>query len=353
MSQEPPQEEQTSDQSDQLAALTAKELEQITAFFTERLIGQPEVVQTLANVLYKQNALLKRVLEQDEADPHPAGVPADPTVILLMGGSWGKSLATRLIPMALGAHGRGSLTVLTPLPQDPDGTLNMDPNAVAAPFATVVVENIESLEHLNARFLANLAHLLETGIIGVPDYEEKRLQPVPLGLATFMLTTSVADKEIREALDPEARLGFLPPAEEQPPDAAQAYAEVRRICERALDWLPHELLRAVDETVILRPLSQADLARIFDLEIGTYEQAMFPGQALRMHFDPGAKESLFAEAQAGLHVYGTHTLRRVLQRYVDPVVYRAFNTGHLTEDNLDQHQVRVGLSEGQVTVNLE
>ena len=76
-------------------ALTNEELEQIAAFFEERLVGQPEVVQVLTNVLYKQNALLKRVLEHGKESDGQVSVPADPTVLLLLGGSWGKSLAPR------------------------------------------------------------------------------------------------------------------------------------------------------------------------------------------------------------------------------------------------------------------
>lgn len=348
MSQEQPKQE-----TRKLQALTSKELDQIASFFQKRLVGQPEVVQALTNVLYKQNALLKRVLERKEDSEHAVGIPTDATVLLFMGGSWGKSLATRLIPMALSQLGRGTLTVMTPLPQDPEGSLNLDPRAVAAPFATVVVEHVETAQHINARFIANLAHLLETGMIALVDPSQKAIQPVPLGLTTFILTTGIADDEIREALNPETRLGFLHPAEESHKDAARVYEEVQRICLRAVHLLPGELLRQVDETVILRPLGQDDLREVFELEIAHYQQAAFPGRALRIAFEGGAKDNLFTEAQQGLGIYGSHALRRVLQRHIDPVVYRAFNEGVLNEENLDQHTVMVNPEADSVSVRLE
>jgi hypothetical protein len=328
-------------QEQKMTALSREEIGAAISFFQERLVGQPEVVQTLSNVLYKQNALLKRILEHGQDEEHPVGVPADPTVLLFLGGSWGKSLATRLIAMALSRLRRGSLTVLTPLPQDPEGRLNIEPRLVAAPFSSVVIENVESVGQINARFVANLAHLLDSGVIAIVDPVQKAIQPIPLGLCTFIMTTNIADKEIREVLNPVTRLGFLQPADEQAPDADAKYLEVQQVCMKQLDLLPHELLRTVDETVVLRPLSENDLRQVFDLEIEHFQQAMFPGQSLPIVFEGEAKESLFDEARDGLGIYGAHALRRVLQRHVDPVVYRAYNEGILTEDNLPQHQVMV------------
>jgi hypothetical protein len=334
------------------SALSGEQLDEIVAFFQERLVGQPEVVRTLANVLYKQNALLKRIVEHDEDKDHPVGIPADPTVLLLMGGSWGKSLATRLIAMGLSQFHRGSFTTLTPLPQDPEGTLNMEPRAVAMPFATVVIENIESAQMINARFVSNLAHLLETGVIALVDPIQKVVQPVPLGLSTFIMTTSVADKEIRETLNPETRLGFLRASEGLTADPAEAYQEIQRVCLKALDSLPRELLRQVDETVVLRPLSEDDLRHVFDLEITHYQQTVFPGQALSISFEGAAKELLFDEARQGLGLYGAHALRRVLQRHIDSVIYRAYNKGALTDDNLEGHQVMVHEEDQGVSVKV-
>jgi ATP-dependent Clp protease ATP-binding subunit ClpA len=328
---------QAAQQDPTFTALSKAELEQITSFFQERLIGQPEVVQALSNVLYKQNALLKRVMETEAQ----AGIPADPTVLLLMGGSWGKSLAARLTAMALQGLGRGSLTKLTPLPQDSEGTLDLNPHMLATPFATVVIEDVETAYPMNTRFVANLAHLLSAGMVTLIDPEEKMIQPVPLGLSTFIMTSSIADEEIRQTLNPETRLGFLRPADDQAANVEAMYARVQDICRQALGLLPRELLRHVDETVILRPLSEDDLRQVFDLEIAHYQQAVFPGHTLPVVFEADTKARLFDQAKTGLGVYGAHALRRVLQRHVDPVVYRAYNEGTLSEENLEAQQVVV------------
>ncbi len=341
MSQEQPTEQG-------LAALSRQELEQATAFFQERLIGQPKVVQVLTNVLYKQNALLKRVLETDSN----ASVPTDPTVLLLMGGSWGKSLAARLIPMALYELDQGSLTKLTPLPQDTEGTLDLNPHVLAMPFATVVVEEIEMAHRMNARFISNLSHLLGSGVVTLIDPEEKMIQTIPLGLSTFVLTSNIADEEIRQTLNPDTRLGFLRPSSERPVDVEAMYDKVQGICQQALEYLPRELLRHVDETVILRPLSEDDLRRVFDLEISHYQQAIFPGHTLPIVFEAESKAQLFDAARGGLGIYGAHALRRVLQRHVDPVVYRAYNEGALSEENLQEQQIVISPREGGVQVEL-
>jgi ATP-dependent Clp protease ATP-binding subunit ClpA len=331
-----------------LKALSRQELEQATTFFHERLIGQPEVVQVLTNVLYKQNALLKRALEADSE----ASIPNDPSVLLLMGGSWGKSLAARLIPMALYELDHGSLTKLTPLPQDSEGTLDLNPHVLAMPFAAVVVEEIETAHRMNARFISNLAHLLGSGVVTLIDHDAQTIQSVPLGLCTFILTSSIADEEIRQALNPETRLGFLRPTSERPVDVEAVYDKVQHICHQALEYLPRELLRHVDETVILRPLSEDDLRRVFDLEISHYQQAIFPGHSLPIVFEAETKEQLFDAARGGLGIYGAHALRRVLQRHVDPVVYRAYNDGALSEGNLQGQRIVVSPGEGGVRVEL-
>jgi hypothetical protein len=253
--------------------------------------------------------------------------------------------------MALSGTGYAPLTELTPLPQDPEGTLYMEPGLLTVPFATVVVENVEAAYQMNTRFVGNLAHLMSSGLVPMIDEQAGSVRPIPLGLTTFMLTTSVADPEIRQALSTEGRLGFLRP--DAPLEPEHAYQEVQRICHRALSALPTEILREVDETVVLRPLSQEDLRQVFDLEIDDYRRAIFPGRDLKIAFTSEAKARLFEEAESGLEIYSVHALRRVLQRHIDPVVYRAYNEGELREETLDEVQVSVSLEGEQVDVQLE
>ena len=66
-------------------ALTAAQLEETVDFFRTRLVGQPEVVEVLSNVLLRQNALLGYGLEHKEVK---AGISADPTWLRFVGGFW-------------------------------------------------------------------------------------------------------------------------------------------------------------------------------------------------------------------------------------------------------------------------
>lgn len=127
---------------------------------------------------------------------------------------------------------------------------------------------------------------------------------------------------------------------------------MQRICHQALRDLPQEILREVDETVIFRPLSEDDLWKLFDLEIEYYEQGIFPGRRINIAFEPDAKERAFSEALALLDICGVRALRRKLQRHIDPVVYKAYIEGALTEDNIEQARVLVALEGEQLKVNL-
>jgi len=329
-----------------LKAPTPEQIEEAARYFSERLIGQPEVVQALTNVLYRQTALLKRLLEHPD---QPGVIPRDPTVLLFAGGSWGKTLAAKLIPQALSPLGFAPFAILTPLPQDLEGNLDLDAEMFSVPFAVVLVERLEVADEVNSRFVVNLARLLDAGMFPMMDPETKEVHPLPLGLTTFIFTTSVGEEEILHALHPDGKLGFLRGASVSP---EQAYAEVQRIIRKELATLPEPILRHVDETVIFRPLSNGDLRRIFEAEIEFYEHSAFPGKRLCLEIEEAAQDLLFAEALEGLDVYGIRSLNRTLQRYVDPVVYRAYVEGKLAEEDLESKAIRVGLRDGAVQVEI-
>jgi ATP-dependent Clp protease ATP-binding subunit ClpA len=330
----------------QLVPLSPEQIEAASRFFANRLVGQPEVVRTLTDVLYRQTALLKRLLEQ----PEQAGVvPRDPTVLLFAGGAWGKTLAARLIPHALAPLGFAPFAALTPLPQDLEGTLDLDQSIFTIPYTVVLVEHLEDAAAINARFIANLGRLLESGVYPLMDPATKAVHAIPLGLTTFIFTTTAGEEEIQRALQADGKLGFL----RNPSVTSQeAYEAVQRIVRRALAILPEEIMRHVDETVIFRPLSNGDLRRIFEAEVEFYEHSAFPGKALRLEIEPAAGDFLFSQALDGLEVYGIRALRRTVQRNVDPPLYRAYVAGQLSEEALERLAVHVGLVNGEVRVEL-
>jgi hypothetical protein len=340
------QREQEVQSAPPLKSLTVEQINTASEYFESRLIGQPEAAHALTNVLYRQSALLKRLL----AHPELTGtVPHDPTVLLFAGGPWGKSLAARLISQALQPFSFAPFTILTPLPQDLEGTMDIDPRVFTVPYSVVLVENIETAWSMNRRFVSNLSQLLEAGAFPYADPETKTYRPLPLGLTTFIFTTSVGDDEIRRELNPNGRLGFLR-RPDMPPQVA--YESVQRTLQKAIETLPEQMLRHVDETIIFRPLEENDLETIFDVEISFYEHNVFPGKFLDLDLSPDAKATLFDQALLGLDAFGTRTLRRTLQRYIDPIVYRAYVHEDLTEDNLAAKMIQVSRHEGAIQVTV-
>ena len=202
---------------------------------------------------------------------------------------------------------------------------------------------------INARFVANLARLLESGVYPLMDAETKTMHTIPLGLTTFIFTTSAGEEEIQHTLQADGKLGFLRNPSVSP---EQAYEMVQRIVRKELTVLPEAIMRHVDETVIFRPLTNGDLRRIFEAEMEFYEHSAFPGKTLRIEIEPPAGDFLFDQALDGLELYGIRALRRALQRYVDPPLYRAYVAGRLNEDALERLAVHVRLVDGEVRVEL-
>ncbi|MEE8163652.1 MAG: hypothetical protein V3T92_06575, partial [Anaerolineae bacterium] len=73
--------------------------------------------------------------------------------------------------------------------QDPEGTIYLEPQIVAVPFAVVLIEHIEAAYAMNARFVGNLAYIVNAGLIPLADEMRGLVRPIPLGLATFIFTT--------------------------------------------------------------------------------------------------------------------------------------------------------------------
>ncbi|HWB40585.1 MAG TPA: AAA family ATPase, partial [Gemmatimonadales bacterium] len=88
-----------------------------------------------------------------------------------------------------------------------------------------------------------------------------------------------------------------------------------RVEERVRDELRNhfrpEFLNRVDDIIVFRPLSRADLAQIVDLQLARLEQLMAQ-RNLRLEVTPQARELL---AEQGYDpVYGARPLKRVIQR---------------------------------------
>jgi ATP-dependent Clp protease ATP-binding subunit ClpB len=72
-----------------------------------------------------------------------------------------------------------------------------------------------------------------------------------------------------------------------------------------------EFLNRVDDVIVFRPLSRADLAKIVDIQLRSLDR-MLEARRLRLHVTAEARELL---ANTGYDpVYGARPLKRVIQR---------------------------------------
>src|SRR5689334_13910478 len=74
-----------------------------------------------------------------------------------------------------------------------------------------------------------------------------------------------------------------------------------------------EFLNRVDDTIIFRPLSSDDIAKIVDLQIARFERIL-ADRKLTLEVTPGAKQLIVAEGYDP--VYGARPLKRAIQRLV-------------------------------------
>jgi ATP-dependent Clp protease ATP-binding subunit ClpB len=89
-----------------------------------------------------------------------------------------------------------------------------------------------------------------------------------------------------------------------------------------------EFLNRVDETVIFRPLSSADIERIVDLQLGRVAQ-LVAERKLGLEVTPAAKQLLVAEGYDP--VYGARPLKRAIQRLVQNPLALAVLEGQYRE----------------------
>jgi len=89
-----------------------------------------------------------------------------------------------------------------------------------------------------------------------------------------------------------------------------------------------EFLNRVDDTVLFRPLSKADLERIVDLQLARLG-ALLAEKKLALDITPAAKRALVAEGYDP--VFGARPLKRVIQRRLQNPLALAVLEGRFTE----------------------
>ncbi|MGD2135011.1 MAG: ATP-dependent chaperone ClpB, partial [Gemmatimonadales bacterium] len=105
----------------------------------------------------------------------------------------------------------------------------------------------------------------------------------------------------------------------------------RRVMEALRQTFKPEFLNRVDDIVVFRPLTEADLAQIVDLQIAVVER-LLAGRELKIEVTPEAKALL---AKAGFDpVYGARPLKRLIQQRIQNPLAMALLEGQYSEGDL-------------------
>ena len=140
---------------------------------------------------------------------------------------------------------------------------------------------------------------------------------------TVLIMTSNLGAEL---LKKQGSIGFAPSTAEVTFDKmkGQLFDEVKRT-------FKPEFLNRIDDVIVFHPLSQDDLVKIVDIEIGMVKDRLRE-QGIGIELDSSAKELLVEKGFD--QVYGARPLKRVIQRYLeDPlaeaVIARRVKSGTL------------------------
>ena len=142
----------------------------------------------------------------------------------------------------------------------------------------------------------------------------------------IVMTSNIGAKSITAA---GSKLGFS--AEEQGTDQGEEkrFAKVREtvLAELRQVFRP-EFLNRIDDTIVFRPLSQADIAEIARRMLHTVSERM---ESLGIHLD-ASDEAVQELAKEGFDpVYGARPLRRAIQNKVEDTVAEQMLSGELKE----------------------
>jgi len=122
-------------------------------------------------------------------------------------------------------------------------------------------------------------------------------------------------------------------------------ARERALAEMRLHFRP-EFLNRLDDIVLFKPLTQAEIEHIVDLMLDDL-RARLSERQMKLEITDDARRFI---AQQGYDpVYGARPLRRFISREVETRIGRALLTG----DVLDGAVIRVGYADGELTVGYE
>ncbi len=96
-----------------------------------------------------------------------------------------------------------------------------------------------------------------------------------------------------------------------------------------------EFLNRLDDAVLFKPLTQAEIASIADLMVAAVQKRLID-RGIRIHLDDSARKIVIREGYNP--VYGARPLKRYIQRSIETLLGRAIIAGEI-EDDMDVHLV--------------
>ena len=103
-----------------------------------------------------------------------------------------------------------------------------------------------------------------------------------------------------------------------------------------------EFLNRVDDVVLFKPLTLADIKKIVELQLNLLRQRLMD-RHIELDLSDAAKEHIARDGYDP--VYGARPLKRFLQRHVETPLARKLLAGDIT----DHSRVSVGFNKGELT----
>lgn len=103
-----------------------------------------------------------------------------------------------------------------------------------------------------------------------------------------------------------------------------------------------EFLNRIDEIVLFKPLTLAEIQQIVDLQLGLLRQRLAQRQ-IDLELTPAARESIAREGYDP--VYGARPLKRFIQRHVETALSRKLLAGEIQ----DNSRITLDFQKGQLT----
>lgn len=296
-----------------------------------RVVGQDQAVATVARVLRAARAGVRSPTRPEAVLLFcgPAGVGKTELALALAEAAFGpgqfhhfdmaefgeRHTAQRLIgapPSYVGHEHGGELT----------SWLSQHPHSVVL---------FDEIEKAHEEVLDSLLSLFDTGRL-----TDGRGRDVSGRDAVFVMTSNL----LTHALAPRS-LGFSSPGLTPDPDDRQVRMELR-------EHLRREFIDRIDEVVLFRPLSSANLEEIIALQLSALARQVEQTRGVYLTFDRSIYQAILARAANSQN--GARELARTAQRILSEPLSLAFLSASLRRGA--QLHVRVG-AKGEIAVEME